>query len=99
MFSPWYPELLASGLYIAFGEIERKKVREKEREGKRKKRRKEGRKKEVEMDGGREEFSLHIYHQGPDEGPRTNLNWFFYLEKQLLSGSSEIIKHSLKMSI
>lgn len=52
------------------------------------------------MDGGREEFSLHIYHQGPDEGPRTNLNWFFYyLEKQLLSGSSEIIKHSLKMSI
>lgn len=51
------------------------------------------------MEGGREEFSLHIYHQGPDEGPRTNLNWFFYLEKQLLSGSSEIIKHSLKMNI
>lgn len=45
MFSPWHPELLASGLYIAFGEMERKKVREKEREGKRKKRRKEGRKK------------------------------------------------------
>ena len=45
LLSPWYPELLASGLYIAFGELERKKVREKEREGKRKKRRKDGIKK------------------------------------------------------
>lgn len=77
------------------GKRKRKKEREKEgKEGREKKRGGDGWK-----GGGREEFSLHIYHQGPGEGPRTNLNWFFYLEKQLLSGSSEIIKHSLKMSI
>ena len=96
LFSPWHPELPASGSYIAFGETEWKKGREKER--------REGRKGEKRGGGGRREggrdgFSLHIYHQGPGEGPRTNLNWSFYLEKQLLSGSSEIIKHSLKMSI
>lgn len=77
-----------------------KKGKRKRKRGK-KKGRKEGRKKRWRwMERRREEeFSLHIYHQGPGEGPRTNLNWFFYLEKQLLSGSSEIIKHSLKMSI
>ena len=61
MFSPWYPELLASGLYIAFGELERKKVREKEREGKRKK---EGREKKRGRDrwreGGRNSHSISI---------------------------------------
>lgn len=78
------------------GKGKRKKEREKER--------REGRKGEKRggggwREGGREGVSLHIYHQGPGERPGTNLNWSFYLEKQLLSGSSEIIKHSLKMSI
>ena len=63
LFSPWYPELLASGLYIAFGEIEWNKGREKERKRGKKKRRKEGRKKEVEIDGeegGRNSHSISI---------------------------------------